>query len=104
MILAWLYVKCTKSTVSLYIARNMPSEDNMNKKMKEVIEEMAEVGFNTMYDDEWKDIDKSSIEVFLWKEVAFNMLRSIKFPSGLYQICYKMSLMNKTQIKEFLNE
>jgi len=39
-----------------------------------VTDEMAKIGYETMYKDEWDDLKDDQIEKIMWKAVAVNMI------------------------------
>lgn len=42
-----------------------------------VIEPLARVGYETMFEDKWDDLAPNSIERALWKQVATQMLKRL---------------------------
>ena len=57
----------------------------MNSKQKldsskedEVVERMARVGFNTIFEDEWDELNPISSEHTLWLQIASNMLTELR--------------------------
>ena len=57
----------------------------MNSKQKldsskedEVVERMARVGFNTIFEEEWDELDPISSEHTLWLKIASNMLTELR--------------------------
>jgi len=47
-------------------------------KEDEVVERMARVGFNTIFEEEWDEIDPISSEHTLWLKIASNMLTELR--------------------------
>jgi len=39
----------------------------------EVAEQLAKVGYETMFEDKWDDLHPQSIERAMWKKIALNM-------------------------------
>ena len=55
----------------------------------EVFNEMAKVGYETMFDDSWDNLPKKSIEKALWYSIAKNMVTKLLWT--LYQGSVKYS-------------
>jgi len=49
-----------------------------SSKEDEVVERMARVGFNTIFEDEWDELDPISSEHALWLQIASNMLTELR--------------------------
>ena len=71
----------------------------MTKRTEDIIWQMAKAGYERMFDDKWDELPKKSIEKALWYEVAVEMLKSVRFPGELYQLCRKLNLSNKETTK-----
>jgi len=51
----------------------------MNRSREDVVtERMARVGFNTIFEDEWDELDPLSSEHALWLQIASNMLTELR--------------------------
>ncbi len=48
-----------------------------------VIENMARVGYEVMWDEAWADLSPNSIERTLWRKIASNMLNEFRRISEL---------------------
>lgn len=68
-------------------------------KGKEVIEKMAKAGFEYQFEDSWDDLESNSITRRIWIETVEQMLLSVPFPTGLYQICRNLHYCGR-RIKE----
>ncbi len=55
----------------------------MIKQEEMVIENMAGVGYEVMWDEDWADLSPNSIERALWLTVAYNMLNEFRRISEL---------------------
>ena len=53
-------------------------EEKMTKQKEMVIENMARVGYQTMHDSRWDNLEMDSIELALWRTIAANMLYEIR--------------------------
>ena len=42
-----------------------------------VLEELAKIGYETMHEDRWRNLNPNSIERKLWEKIADNMLRRL---------------------------
>ena len=68
--------------------KNRVSDSRINSDdMIKTIEDMAKAGYERMFDDNWNDLHSNSIDRALWIEIAKAMIKSVKFPMGLYKIC-----------------
>ena len=69
----------------------MIAESHVNQ----IIEDMAIAGYNREVEgNDWhKHLHENSIQREAWREIAREMLRSVKFPSHLYQACYHLQVL-----------
>ena len=62
----------------------------MNQNTDEIIEDMAKVAYETIFDrvvEPWDKLGDNSLIKVLWRRVAEKMLLSVKFPAELYKVC-----------------
>jgi len=49
----------------------------MDEKWAPILEEIARVGYETMFEEKWNDLPKKSIERAMWLEVATEMISKL---------------------------
>lgn len=50
----------------------------MNRNWDTVLEPLAKVGYETMFEDKWDDLRYDSIERAMWKGIAAKMLSRLR--------------------------
>jgi len=50
----------------------------MSKEKEKVIEGMAKVGYENMFDERWDDLPLNSIERALWLQISSSMLDELR--------------------------
>ena len=61
-------------------------------KYDSVLDDMAKAGYKSYFDDKWDDLSSDTIERALWKNTAKEMLKSVKFPKILHNMCRDLHL------------
>jgi len=66
-----------------------------------MIDSMALNGSTAFYvETEPIDFKNNTIEAHIWRKVALNMLKNVRFPAELYEICRSIALMNDKDLEE----
>ena len=70
------------------------------EKAKLMIDSMALNGSTAFYtESEPVDFENYTIEAHIWRKVALNMLKNVRFPAELYEICRSIALMNDNDLE-----
>ena len=78
------------------------TSDRWAEKAKLIVNSMALIGYNKFYEDSPVDMEDGEIEAYIWRKIALNMLKNIKFPAELYQICNAIACMSDDKLEEML--